>query len=626
MEDGSLLHEALQSIQQNRESLRNRLIVDLFLLDDQTSTTERFQSLVSLCSSLNSSNKNDAYPWFAGGDGPVYGIHVTEGIPHVRGLCYYGPSVQDEWHVVAQLLQFSGASQHNVATKVWDADDGQLLLIESALVLPAWVDEIGPVACEHACWILDGQVTLIRPNAEPTTALTLPEALSRLRDNVLEQPEEVQAAIARRIAPLKEDPLTQRTAVVLPRKVAVLLEQIPSLLHSSVASFEQHAAVAVPKAKTIEFSDLQWTTQRLGRTSYALLRNLQTSVWNNNSSIPPVFKSPEVIRMKRTCQVESTPHLNAALELGIRIVAGLEYAINNNNNNNSTISEVGAEERILNHWTALDVASGGDGVWLQHAWMAGPNASPVDLSLFLKCPIASLDLNAPFPISFPGKTLKEIVQQNLNKKPSKELSFVMPGPNDVDNDEWMHLKGDEQELDKFLVSGGGSSDQDATEDENKRLGKLLEDVETFVDQESDIKGVATNTEKYPPVANLDQPVNIDEGLFLNLLHKVLTSTPEEITNLTTEEDEGDLYFSKEDYDMTADEDEENRLREMMTAMDLELQSHSKASRGGDPSVDNPDVAQDAKVLSGLLDSLEASEGSAGPVRNLISEMSKDKPT
>ena len=630
------MQEALDTVSQNREnggSLQNRLVVDLFLLNDELAVDRIrfFKILVSLSNSVNDSFAAlvQDYPWFAGGDAPLFGVHVTDGVPHLRGCCLYGPSVMDEWAMIGAVMEMS-KKLDNVIVKFWDADDGQILLIESAIVLPDWVDDIGPVACENRCWVQLGVVTLIRPNMTQGSLL-LKDAIKCLRENRLTQTSStVQAAIEQRLSsfdlgtsnPWKA--VGHRTAIVLPRKIAIMLHKLPSLLNCAVASFERFCYSNEPSG-TLSFDDLVWTTHRMGRTSFALLRSLQTPAWESDDHIPTCYKSAEVNRMKRTCQMEATPHLRHALQLGLRVTAGLDYVVGKASGDNGEAA-ISAEERILRHWTAIDVASGGDGTWLQKAWVAGPNESKIDLSGFIACPIEHVDLREkfPFPRTNPCKTLESIILNNLVKAkgPIEEPSYIIPVSADVDEDHWLHIQGNEQALDALLPHKG--SDQhplfdtgECEGDQEKPLDELLDNFTEFVNIESDVQGVATDDSAG---FDYDKPVLIDPKLFLNLLHKVLTSTPEEISNLTTKDD-ADPYFGHDDYDMADDDGETN---DIIASMDLELRIDSRSKAGEGEGIDNERLAQDEQVLAGLIASLDASEAAPGPVRNILQEMTKNR--
>jgi hypothetical protein len=636
MEEGSLIHEALQAVQKSRDSeescLKNCLVVDAFSLAAHDSN-QALPDLASRCNSLNTSLEENygSYPWFSGGDGPVFGVHVTQGVPHLRARCWYGPSVADEWAMVGIILLRISKQLHKFAFRLWDDDDGHVLLIESAIVLPRWVDEIGPQACEYRCWVVDGNVTLIPPLGNAIGALSLKDVIKCLRERQgIAISQSVQNTIQKRLESLIADhrqgkesfvwkQVTHRAAVLLPRKVACFFEKFPSLVHCAIALFERYSFLGPPQGK-IEFDDLVWTTQTLGRTSYALLRTLTSTHWPLEDCIPSVYKSAEVNRMRRTCLVESTPHLKHALQLGVRITAGLDYALGLASS--SKAKDLSAEERILQYWAGIDIACGGDAAWLREAWMAGPNRSTIDLSSLTSCPLAKVDLKETFPLanSQPGKDLKSIIRQNIERISQKEPVFIIPSAAEVDDEEWMYLEGDELDFVKELQT---EVDNQIGEDEHvaqpggkTRLDTLLGDFADFVESKSDLRGVDTTGEA-------KRPVDIDPKLFLNMLHKVMTSSPEEIANMTVGENDDmtDPYFSKADYHLTEEDDEHGGMRELMNAMDLELEEASKR----EPSeTDDLEVAMQAQVLSGLLESLDASEGASNPVRNILQEMKRSR--
>ncbi len=560
----------------------------------------------------------------------MFGVHVTEGVAHLRARCVYGPSLTDEWVMVGAVMEIS-KTMDNAMIKFWDLDDGQILLIESAMVLPGWVDEIGPAACEHRCWVTKGIVTLLRPNVT-RESLSLKGAIRCLQEGTLaQQLPSVQAVVEQRLGAFNFSPTCawndahHRTAIVLPRTIAILLRKFPELFHCAVAAFERFGYDGPPLGK-LDFEDLVWTTQRIGRTSFALLRSLQTQVWDSDEYIPSVYKSAEVNRMKRTCQVESTPHLRHALQLGLRVTAGLDYISGQPSFNDDTSGS--AEERILRHWTGIDVGCGGNGEWLRDAWRAGPNESPVDLSNFISCPIESVDLREefPFPRTHPRISLKSFVHQYLGKGAHEQRVFAVPSPADVDDELWMHLGGDEQELNDILQPTFSANepvvDRDARESEpEKPLDDLLDKFATFVEKESDARGVANEDSADP---DYDEPLTIDPKLYLNLLYTVLTSTPEEIANLTTNKDKDpDPFFGPEDYDLDG-EDDEHEISAVMEAMDLELRIDSHSKGRVEEGAEDKQASQDAQVLSGLMQSLEASEAAAGPVRNILREMTETK--
>jgi SGT1 protein len=612
MEEGSLLQEALQSIRERRlngQSLQPRLVVDLYLLDDVIDRREWFQSLVLLCQSVNNQfgELTKDYRWYSGGEGPIFGVHVSSGVAHLRGECLYGHSVLDEWAMVGAVFEIS--KRIHAAIRFWDTGDGQILLIESSQALPLWVDQIGPSSCEFRCWVLNGEVTLVCPTFT-VEILSLNDALQLLREGrCLERIPAIQDAIQRRLSSFQFASKTcrwpnihHRTAILLPRKVAELFQETPSLLSHAVSSFEECSSCQPPK-QALPFEDLVWTTQILGRTSYALLRSIQTSFWTSEDFIPSIYKSSEVSRMKRMCQNESTKHLRYALQLGVRVHAGLDYIMTKSKVEN--ISEITAEARILHHWTKMDVESGGNGSWLHEAWHAGPNQSAFDLSAFLSCPIQVLDLveSFKFPTKYPGKALQTIIKQTMSKK-TTEVVFIIPRSIDVDDDQWMHVNGDGDETllealfppQKLPLNSIDRSDKGMID--NTQFDELINTFDQFLHEKSDYDGVTLDS----------SPITIDPKLYLNLLHKVLTSSPEEISNFTTDAS-NDPYFDDDDFELNADKDDEEAFKDINLDPNME-----NVNQENEDDLRNLDHVE---VISGLMESLMASEGDAGPVRNIF---------
>mmetsp|Transcript_29639 Transcript_29639/g.44903 ORF Transcript_29639/g.44903 Transcript_29639/m.44903 type:complete len:659 (+) Transcript_29639:535-2511(+) len=658
MESGSLLQEALSAVQKTREeshNLTNKLVIDVYLISkDELDRLQTFQRLVSICGRINSafSAKTRHYPWFSGGDGPAFAFRVEEKIPHLRAYCWYGSCIADEWTAVAAMKDISSDEcLQNCVIEMWDSDDGEgipLLLIECAMALPRWVDELGPAACQHRCWLVKGEILLIRANTMESiqSTLSLRQALQFLGESkcVEKLPSKALHLIKKRLAPYlgfssgntNKNKEIHRTAVLLPRKVAYLLQNVPSLCHCAVASFEQNSFLQKPQGNQIEFDDLVWTTQRMGKTSYAILRNLASKFWpslEENDCIPSVYKSVEVNRLKRMCKVESTPHLKHALQLGIRITAGLEYIMSRSpkHRKNEIRPALDAEELILKYWTSLDIACGGDGAWLRNAWVAGPNQSPVDLNHFITCPIESIDLTPAycFPNSHRQKDIKSIIKENLQKKPRKDERFIVPSSNDVDNESWMQIDCVEEKHNDAMLSKLGRAS--TSENGEEQVEELLDNFKTFVEDESGFEGIASGREDLSAAApNDDDSLDLDPQLFLNLLHKVMKSTPEEIQNLTTTEDDVELYFGKDDSSLENGNEQEDvekdiNMAAVMEAMDLELNREKIAKDIVDKDSDcDEQVAEDAGVISNLLESLEASNGAPGPVRNILGELKSSK--
>jgi hypothetical protein len=211
--------EVSQSSELLLQNLSNTLVVDLFLIpsapsctrheSNSSNTPEFYLTLAQIAIDLNQFIQKRHYPWYFGGDGPVFGVHVSSDvesaendgavkpykgneskgskiiaschrqslIPHLRAMCRYGCSVADEWMMIGCIMEFTSewqqstkSPQYQMLVECWDVDDGQIVCIEAATQLPPWVDEIGPIQCRHRCWVVDGQVCLVNPRFDSTTS------------------------------------------------------------------------------------------------------------------------------------------------------------------------------------------------------------------------------------------------------------------------------------------------------------------------------------------------------------------------------------------------------------------------------------------------------------------------
>jgi len=225
--------------------------------------------------------------------------------------------------------------------------------------------------------------------------------------------------------------------------------------------------------------------------------------------------------------------------------------------------------------------------------------------------------------------VRTIIKENLNKKPPKEQDFIMPSSTDVDDESWLNLNGDETNFSRICASQSNEQDAFSRKDE-KSLDKVLHSFKSFVGGESDIAGVVTLKKGIGKTSTnkkleIDEQLDIDPKLFLNLFHKAMITTLGDIQNLTTEEeDDIHLYFDTEDF---SNKDGDNiyhngdsEIRDMMQAMEFKLNRKCNAKNVNDYGKIWNQNQQDAAVLSGLIESIDASEGAPGPVRNILSEL------
>lgn len=571
MEEGSLLTEALRQQRQQHQLQqsagaswseghdfdKSAIALDVFSLklqdiegDDRH--IQRLLHLAELTSRCNQLLKSWSveYKWHFGGDGPVFGAYITDGIPHLRALVRYGPNVLDEWVAVDYMMKLSKyieGTDDDIAISCWDVEDGQLILIQTADVLPDWMDEDATDRHRHACWIRHGHVIFF-----PNSHITLQNALLQLRKSSPLSTTDcaIQGALEAWLDNTRtHSRFVQRTALVVPRKVAWLIQRRPDLVHACVQSFCHTMEQPVPEGLADEFDDWVWTTATLSRTNYAMIRTMGSPTWDNAEFVPPNL-GMEVKRFKRQCAVEATPHVRHALQLGVRLVTGLHFLTHAKNSESSSPSSL---ERRIAHWSRIDRECFGNNTkdsnptqspapWLLQAIQQGPNHAAYNLEHLLKCPVFPEEYGNITLLSHPETSLAQQLmqaQKPLPSSPAVEQEFLMPRVEDVDDESWMFLEG----------SGAASSQQG-----NNDLDGMLEKFQSFMVHQSSAEGVVSSSSATAATASnntktLHHRREIRPRIFMNILHSVLKGT--NLTFPTT-----DPYFFQDDYDFMDDDDGE----------------------------------------------------------------------
>ena len=671
MEEGSLLQQALA---QRDDALHNTLVVSVFCITKSKNVSEFMLTLADECVRLNRYlQQQHVYPWWSGGDGPVFGVHVKEEeeekerIPHLRAHCRYGPCVADEWKLIGLLLQYTAAQRKKdrdvmLAVQCWDMDDGDVLLIQSAYELPSWVHHEGSVdeatLCRNRCWIVNGQVTLLEPESSSSAVegLTYAQALQMMarNDHHLVSP----AAIQRAIQSVVQSHVTNqqqqqhRAAVAVPRSVAHLLSKRPDLAAAACRAFYQQATsreqqqplkqqqpTAVSNSNNnnssvvaVVWEDWVWTTHSFGRAQYAMLRNLLAAPdYKTINDMPSRYRaSPQVQRLQQQAAFEATPHLRAGVQVGVRLVAGLDYLLSSSSRPSREPRE-GInlmERRVLRHWSRIlqcsDSPAGNDDkmTWLLQAWQAGPNNSAHNLEQLMQCPVFEEEIRDSLtPLSHPDQSVAEQIQRVLKEGSATSTTEYeeLPRAKDVDSEEWMTMPT-EDEMTRLLDPTSGNSSAERNEQE-EGLGNMLGAVKTFLEGSSGVEGVSHD---HQPSAESTSRPTINPTVFLNLLRATLQAgSVDEMASILMSEKTAstvDPFFSAEDYDLMepTEDGQVDSLFELMQAMDLELQEQSSLSRAFDGPVPNAD----SHILSNFLESLEAGEGGPGPVRNIVGQLRK----
>jgi hypothetical protein len=411
------------------------------------------------------------------------------------------------------MMSLSRELQDDVAISCWDVDDGQVILIQTAEVLPDWLDQDPTDNHRYACWIRGGAIQLL-----PQSHISLSEALTSLRNKeryTVSSHPKVQDLLQRCFSLNKGQAFAkQRTPLVVPRKVATLVRRRPDLVHAAIQSFCNR--IEYPPPDLVAYDDWVWTTASLSRTNYAMLRTMVSTQWKTVDFVPST--GVEIKRFKRQCKMESTPHLRYAVTLGVRLVAGLEFLAK------AKWDPVSTEMRI-SYWNRIEDMCGVSERAILSSFTQGPNHAQHDLTDILKCPVSPEEAENPTLYSYPETSIKQQIN-DAQKAADPNEDFLMPQVDQVDDEDWMTL------------------DYDGGLEGNNDLDRILSRFQTFMVQPAEVEGVAAAT---APRSRRD----IRPRIVMNMLHAVLKGKA--IAFPTAE----DPFFYQEDYDLMEESSGDN---------------------------------------------------------------------
>lgn len=492
----------------------------------------------------------------------------------LRIACRYGGAVADEYRALRYMQAYS--TQHtDVAVRCTDRDapNASLLLILTAQVAPEWIDQCPDM--EHRCWMHKGKIHLIPPSIDVHG--NHQRALQALHQQQSHVYQSMQQAFSQHIAATKHSEHVQRTVVALPRRLAGLFHHHPGLLLQAIASFGRYCREE-PQLRLEQSSDWVQMPVAVPRAAYAQWRTSLSPHWPTEDSLPSSHGVNVPICL--------SPVIPAAVPLGVRLWAGLEYMIRyESDDDRRPVDDCGEE-------TTLPSIVGDSQKYM----------------IYLT-DVAPYDMPRTFPRQALARAVQDLCQEQQSDENSQDdpLPFVTPSPSNVDGEEWMVQEMELQER------------------QQAQLDEVLGGVQSFVGQSSDaIEGISTTSRP---------KIQIDPTVFLNILHHVLqaesvqdldTPTQKTRANNTASKnaEDDDPYFYAHDYDIGVPDEE---LISAMAAMDAELQGNERVSRGLDADMDGQGISESAHVLSNLLRALQAEGGGPGPVRNMMREMGLEPP-
>ncbi|KAJ1635684.1 SGT1 protein-domain-containing protein [Pavlovales sp. CCMP2436] len=173
---------------------------------------------------------------------------------HLAGEVRYGGNVEDEWLGVWLLLELTAAFPA-LGVTAEDAQDGQLLLIEAAHVLPDW---LSPETAGNRVLLRGGHVLLASPEHAPETAgdgASLAAVLAGARAGTVRAHAPITEAVRARLQGYPGAALalaTHRKRLVLPLPAARALAAAPWLVSRAVDALCARDALSMRAAAKME--------------------------------------------------------------------------------------------------------------------------------------------------------------------------------------------------------------------------------------------------------------------------------------------------------------------------------------------------------------------------------------
>jgi hypothetical protein len=219
-------------------------------------------------------------------------------------------------------------------------------------------------------------------------------------------------------------------------------------------------------------------------------------------------------------------------------MVGMDYLLQDTKKKTTT----SIDERMV-FWSRIERESYGTSSVLEN-YQSGPNNSIYDLSHVLKCRVF------PEEVDYEEKSLREQIRQGLKTYSIRNLpdeNFTTPRFDQVDGEDWMELKKSDEKNPNGVL--------DTTED----LDVLLRRFQTFMNQSSDVEGIASQKNKSNRESgiNEDEPIVIRPRIFLNIMHAIFKGEKLEFPA-------SDPYFYQEDYDLMESDGEDDNEDEEIT--------------------------------------------------------------
>ena len=568
---------------------------------------------------------------------------------HLHGLVKIGDNIEDEWFIISLLFKLTEIKL-DLVIRVVD-QDGEVLLIETADLLPMWAQD--PEATDCRVYIYRNQMHLIPVAQNPAQLTPLPAGTPRWEDavetvrnysHVTRMPPKIQSAIRRRMKSYPDDWSDQKQFchVTIPLKVKRLLPMLPKyIVSAAIRSFYIRDMVDVRNCRTMKnFSPREGGPHvkvglTLSKCLYAMLVKQQFKPDKKAGWTMP------------SCPPQGSADYKAS-DLGMKLTCGLEILASQSKISTASVSHghfahANFDESSYKKFESALCSSGyfkgemeGSKTWR----MLSNQAREYFATTFSLPETNSTKTNSEIPSS-------DQLQRVINRL-GNEFFCDYPEQNSVhlndekylrqpDDDSWLDLAPgsfDEMLRNHFKVDGGAENCTTRKSDD-----AIPSELKTFLQSMSEYDGVEIPTKhgeehKRETREHGDGDMNFNCDDFQKAVAKILGMNKGEAgygksLYRDISADDNDDVKDIEDYEIK-DEFENTLMPEVKSYYDqmkAELLETKVMSNEDDnveslEDIDKP-INLDAKVLKNILESYNSQNGSTGPVTTLLNPLGID---
>ena len=503
----------------------------------------------------------------------------------LQGRAAFAENIEDEWLIVWLLREISSRWPDTACT-VTD-NDGELLLIEGAHALPAWLE---PQTSAHRVFIHRGAVHIVPPELLPPEKICLSAALGALKrePEVCRESALLQRAVWGRrveVQPGRARELNEYTVrCILPQRCARVLQRAPWLITPIARAFlyrDEGDAKVLREMPRIGLRRASFVQRRVRFTKCAYAQVASTQfiptrafhAANGGRYHESMRTLLEALEKGEEVEVNSISRDERALLIGFKVACGMELLLSGEKWDKSRGSSREKEDTMKRAMLAARQLT-------EHKEV---------VEEYLSHCLLNEDI-----LALSQKGGKEEMEESWEAAGVDTTPLEENGAESMkDPDEsWMHVEASQVER---LVHGS----------QEEKVEGLFDNVDSFLHKESQFDG-----------ARSEEQVDFDVDKFMSIL--ATAGSPAEESD------------REDDDDNNSQDSQEIELGffETVQLMDDELQRQnaigSTVTRV-DPSVDHP-LDLNFTVVKNLIQSLESQEGNPGPVSNLLGHIGTEEST